>query len=165
MTPNTFAPSLFRNNQARSPLNGLLTPSASTNPQPIKTQSYQQPTTQATAYSQVTPLPSVDPPMPMVNPLQQTPWKSVDTQPPVIGNQNVWKNPDMQYVSPLSGLLDQSTQFNAVKKATETQDEEPGEYGPMFQHNGWSEATLAQTDYVDPPAYSPYQPRRRYEVL
>jgi hypothetical protein len=151
---------MFSNTQGRSPLNGLLTPAAPAKATAMKPVAYQPPPP-----NQVTPLPPVDPPMPAVNPLQQTPWKSVDTQPAVIGNQNVWKTPDMRYVSPLSGLLDQSTQFNSVRQATETQDEEPEVGQPMFGGGGFSEATLAQTDYVDPFEYTPYQPRRRYEVL
>jgi len=116
------------------------------------------------AENSVVPLPSTDPPMPRVSPLQSTPWQGTQSQPPVVSNQNVWQQPSGQLVNPLAGLLDQSTQFQGVKKLTETQDEEPY-IGGIGLGGGYAGDAPVYSEFVTPLPYSQYQPTRRYEVL
>jgi hypothetical protein len=192
MTPNTFAPSLFPRQPARSPLNGLLT-SAQTKPttSPFRNISYNVPQPRdESGGGGVAPLPMTREPMPTSSPPPvplsppqyatqlpsgsapvlppvpggsgQSPWQ-VAPQSPLIDNQGVWNNQTGQRTDPLAGLLDQSTQFQGLKKLTETVDEEP-QIGGYAGGGGYADSPLL-SPLVDPLEYLPYQPTRRYEVL
>jgi hypothetical protein len=175
ITPNTYAPSLFKNPRSGSPLNGLLSGRPDDKAPSISSSN------SSFLGNGVMPLPPVDDevrPLPPVDGPNATsePARAVwtNSQPAARANQNVWKAPSASNMqSPVAGLMDVPPVPNYPPEASpETMSSSPdaaqagGASGekPLFGGGTFQEQMLNPTPYIDPMMML-MPPQRRYEVI